>query len=123
MSCCGPAGIHNFLCNQGATFNRTITWTDSARQPYDIGNYTARMHVRATVDASTTIIELTTANGRISIGNTVATKGQVTLTIAANTTTTLTPGLYVYDLELVSNTGVVDRILEGNFKVSAEVTR
>jgi hypothetical protein len=81
------------------------------------------MHVRATVDASTTIIELTTANGRISIGNTVATKGQVTLTIAANTTTTLTPGLYVYDLELVSNTGVVDRILEGNFKVSAEVTR
>lgn len=81
------------------------------------------MHVRATVDASTTIIELTTANGRIALGNTVATKGQVTLTIAANTTTTLTPGLYVYDLELVSSTGVVDRILEGNFKVSAEVTR
>jgi hypothetical protein len=81
------------------------------------------MHVRAAVDASTTIIELTTANGLITLGNTNATKGQITLTIAANTTAALVPGQYVYDLELVSSTGIVDRILEGNFKVSAEVTR
>jgi hypothetical protein len=121
MSC--VAGTYNITCNQGATFHRTITWTDSARDPYDIGNYTARMHVRTTANAASTIVELTTENGRITLGNTTATKGQVNLLIAANTTANLTAGLYVYDLELVSNTGVVDRILEGNFKVSAEVTR
>lgn len=121
MSC--AAGIYNITCQQGATFRRTITWTDSARNPYEIGNYTARMHVRTVANAASTIIELTTENGRISLGNTTTTKGQVNLLISATTTAALTPDLYVYDLELVSNTGVVDRILEGNFKVSAEVTR
>jgi hypothetical protein len=81
------------------------------------------MQVRETVATATIIVELTTANGRITLGNTIATKGQVNLLIDATTTAGLAPGLYVYDLELVSNTGVVDRILEGNFKVSAEVTR
>lgn len=121
MSC--VAGTYNITCNQGATFSRTITWTDSARDPYNISTYTARMHVRETVNAASTIVELTTANGRITLGANVATQGQVSLLIAANTTANLTPGLYVYDLELVSSTGIVDRILEGNFKVSAEVTR
>jgi hypothetical protein len=121
MSCI--AGIYNITCNQGATFHRTITWTDSARNAYDISAYTARMHVRTAANATSTIVELTTENGRISLGNTLSTKGQVNLLIAANTTANLVPGLYVYDLELVSGAGVVDRILEGNFKVSAEVTR
>jgi len=81
------------------------------------------MQVRATVASTSVILELTTTNGRITLGNTAATKGQVNLLVSATTTAALTPGLYVYDLELVSSTGVVDRILEGNFKVSAEVTR
>ena len=120
---CSIAGTYNITCSQGTTFRRTITWTDSARQPYDIGNYTARMQVRATVASTSIVLELTTANGRITLGNTAETKGQVNLLVSATTTAALTPGLYVYDLELVSSTGVVDRILEGNFKVSAEVTR
>jgi len=81
------------------------------------------MQVRATVASTSIVLELTTANGRIILGNTAGTKGQVNLLVSATTTAALTPGLYVYDLELVSSTGVVDRILEGNFKVSAEVTR
>jgi hypothetical protein len=121
MSC--VAGTYNITCNQGATFHRTITWTDSARNPYDIANYTARMQIRQTATSASIILELTTVNGRITLGNTLATKGQVNLLVDATTTAALTPGLYVYDLELVSSTGVVDRILEGNFKVSAEVTR
>ncbi len=123
MSCCGPAGLHNFLCNQGATFNRTITWTDSAKNPIDLTSYTARMHVRTTVEAASTIIQLTTANGRITLGNTAQTKGRITLLISATDTAALTPGQYVYDLELVSAGGEVTRLIEGNFVVRAEVTR
>ena len=120
---CSISGVYNITCDQGATFSRTITWTDSANVAYNIASYTARMHVRETVNSASTIVELTTANGRITLGANAATQGQVSLLIAANTTANLTAGLYVYDLELVSSTGVVDRILEGNFKVKAEVTR
>ena len=123
MSCCGPTGIHNFTCNQGATFSRTITWKDSANAAYDLNGYTARMHVRETINAANTIITLTTENSRITLGNTANTKGQITLTISAADTANLTPAIYVYDLEVVSGGGVVDRLIEGNFVVKAEVTR
>lgn len=123
MSCCGPTGIHNFTCNQGATFSRTITWKNSANAAYDLTGYTARMHIRETVEAANTVITLTTANSRITLGSNAATKGQVTLTISAADTANLVPAIYVYDLELVSGGGVVDRLIEGNFVVKAEVTR
>ena len=114
------AGTYNITCDQGATFSRTITWTDSARNPYNLTGYTARMHVRETANAASTITTLTTSNSRIALGGAA---GTVTLTIAATDTANLTAGLYVYDLELVSGAGVVSRIIEGNFKVKAEVTR
>ena len=123
MSCCGPTGLHNFTCNQGATFNRTITWKDSANAAIDLTGYTARMHVREAVDAANTIITLTTSNSRITLGSNTATKGQITLNISAADTANLVPDIYVYDLELVSGGGVVDRLIEGNFVVKAEVTR
>ena len=78
------------------------------------------MHVRSTVEATTTLTTLTTENGRIALGGTA---GTVTLTISATDTAQFTPGKYVYDLELVSGGGVVSRIIEGNFVVKAEVTR
>ena len=117
---CATTGVYNITCNQGATFSRAITWTDSARNPYNLTGYSSRMQVRANVNASSTIVELTTGNGRIALG---ANAGTVTLTIAATDTTNLTPGLYVYDLELVSSANVVTRLIEGNFNVKAEVTR
>jgi hypothetical protein len=120
---CAISGLYNITCDQGATFSRTITWKDSANAAYDIAGYTARMQVRTAANAASFIVALTTENGRISVGNTTATKGQVTLTISAADTANLTAGQYVYDLELVSGGGVVTRLIEGNFKVKAEVTR
>jgi tRNA threonylcarbamoyladenosine modification (KEOPS) complex Pcc1 subunit len=117
---CSISGVYNISCDQGATFSRVITWTDSARSPYNITGYTARMHVRSNVTANTTAITLTTANSRITLGGAA---GTVTLTIAATDTANLTAGLYVYDLELVSSANVVTRLIEGNFNVKAEVTR
>jgi hypothetical protein len=117
---CAISGLYNITCDQGATLQRSITWSDSARTPYNLTGYTARMQVRSDVTSSTIILELTTANGRITLGST---DWNVNLLVAANVTAALTPGLYVYDLELVSGGGVVTRLIEGNFKVKAEVTR
>lgn len=78
------------------------------------------MQVRSTVEASEVLLELTTVNNRIVLGGAA---GTIELIVAANVTTALTPGLYVYDLELVSGGGEVTRLIEGNFNVKAEVTR
>jgi hypothetical protein len=119
----GIAGLYNITCQQGATLQRQLTWTDSARDAYNLTGYTARMQVRDNVSSNTIVIALSTtagSGGTITLGGTA---GTVDLLIPAANTTTLTAGQYVYDLELVSGGGVVTRLLEGNFKVTAEVTR
>jgi len=119
----GIAGLYNITCQQGATFQRQLTWTDPARDAYNLTGYTARMQVRDNVSSNTIVIALSTtagSGGTITLGGIA---GTVDLLIPAANTTTLTAGQYVYDLELVSGGGVVTRLLEGNFKVTAEVTR
>lgn len=117
---CAIAGIYNITCDQGATLQRSITWTDSAKTPYNLTGYTARMQVRSNIASSTVVLSLTTENSRITLGTG---EWNVNLTVDANTTANLTPGMYVYDLEIVSASSVVTRLIEGNFKVKAEVTR
>jgi hypothetical protein len=121
MSCCPPAGLYNITADQGATFSRTITWTDSARIPINVTNYTARMQVRTTVESPTVVLELTTANGRISLGGVL---GTVTLNVPASVMQNVLADKYVYDLELIApTTQVVNRLVQGNFVVRPEVTR
>jgi hypothetical protein len=120
---CGIAGLYNITCQQGATFQRQVTWTDSARDAYNLTGYTARMQVRSNVTSNTIIATLSTTAGNTGTITLGGTTGTVDLLISATNTAALTAGQYVYDLELVSGGGVVTRLLEGNFKVSAEVTR
>lgn len=106
--------------NQGATFELTITWKDSAGTAINLTGYTARMQVRETYSSSSTIISLTNGAG-ITLGGAA---GTVAILISATTTAALTaPFSGVYDLELVSAGGVVTRLLQGAATVSPEVTR
>jgi hypothetical protein len=110
----------NIDVKQGATFQLTITWKDSAGTAIDLTNYTARAQARLTYDTSTTIFSLTSSSG-ITLGGAA---GTIALVIAAGTTATLTaPWSGVWDLELVSGAGIVTRLLEGTANVSPEVTR
>jgi hypothetical protein len=79
------------------------------------------MHLRTTVDATTTLLELTEANGRALITDAAA--GEITLQVSAADTALLTFTSAVYDLEIEFSGGVVDRVLEGTVKLSKEVTR
>jgi tRNA threonylcarbamoyladenosine modification (KEOPS) complex Pcc1 subunit len=78
------------------------------------------MQIRSEVDSSTAALSLTTENGRIALGGTA---GTITLTVSATDTAAVTAGEYVYDIELVSGSGTVTRLLQGCFTVDAEVTR
>lgn len=111
------AGTYNIVCEQGATFLREITVVNADGSIPDYGTSTARMQVRPTVDSATVIISLTTENGRITLLN-----NKISLNITADDTTLLVQGTYKYDLEIVTGADVI-RLVQGDFKVSPEVTR
>lgn len=86
--------------------------------PVDLSGYTARMKIKDRV-GGTTLVELTTENGGISLDNTAK---KIVLTISADDTDEYTWTRGVYDLELVSPTDVVTKLLTGKIKVVPEVT-
>jgi hypothetical protein len=117
-----PAGLYNIVADQGSTLSRTILWRDPAKKPIKLQGYTARMKVRTTVKDPTVLLELTTENGRISLGEL---NGHINLYITDEVMETIPEGKYLYDLELVapSSNVYVYKILRGNFVVRSEVTR
>jgi hypothetical protein len=115
------AGKHNFICEQGATWSRTITVTDADDDARDLSDYTARMMVRPHITSDTVLVSLRTGgHGIVITGPT----GVITLTLTAAQTAALswTRGS-VYDLELIDENGAVERLLEGDFEIVPEVTK
>jgi hypothetical protein len=113
-------GEYNFVAFQGDDFQRVVTWTeDDGVTPIDLTNYSAAMQVRTSVLAPTTILSLTSPT-ELVVGGAA---GTVTINITAAVTTTLTPGQYVYDLQVTSPVGVVTTLLKKKFIVEGEVTR
>lgn len=80
------------------------------------------MRVRVSPSSPTVVLELTTENGRISLGET---DGSITLTVSGEVMATIPSDKYVYDLEMVAPSFdvYVYKLLYGNFVVRAEVTR
>jgi hypothetical protein len=122
------AGVYNITCQQGSTFDMvaTLRYPDPDSIPteptylnWDLTGYTARMQVRKYIESTSPIITLTTENNRIILGGTA---GTIQLFIRAEDTRTITTS-GVYDIEIISETNEVDRILQGTFTLSPEVTR
>jgi len=109
----------NLTFPQGATWSLALTWNDDGGDPINLTGYTARMQVRPSYDASTTVLSLTNGSG-LTLGGAA---GTVTLRVEAATTTTVSAATYVYDLELQSGGGEVTRLVEGTLEVTPEVTR
>jgi hypothetical protein len=134
------AGKYNITCQQGSTFDLQLTlqytnpdYPGNCVDPevcpefliWDLTGYTARMQIRKYVDSATAIATLTTENlstFRITLGNPDPVDGTITLFMRAeDTRAIITSG--VYDIEIISPSNEVDRILEGDFILSKEVTR
>ena len=111
-------GRYNIKVYQGATFNLTPRWKIDGSY-VNITGYSAVLTVKNSPSSSTSIIVLSSANGRITVGGT---NGQFTLALTAAETDTLTAGNYVYDLEITAPNGTVTRLLEGGFIVYDGVT-
>ena len=114
------AEVYDLEIDQGATFQRRITWKDGNDNPVNLEGYTARMQIRKTIRSSEVIVEATTENGFITLGGAA---GTIEISIPADVTKTFDFKRGVYDLELESAGGFVTRLLQGCVYVSAEVTR
>jgi len=115
------AGKLNIVIEQGATFDVPLYWKDeNGTLITGLNTWTARMHIRDAIDTATTLLELTTENGRITLG---ATPGEIRLSITDTDTTTIAWESGVYDLELEDAGGIVTRLLKGTVTVDYEVTR
>lgn len=111
--------------NQGATFRKKFVWKvagDDGADPVavDLTGYTAKMQVRATVEATAVLVELSTTNSRITLGGTT---GEIELYLSPAVTDAFTWKSGVYDLELTSASGEIERLLAGAVTVVPGVTR
>lgn len=90
-------------------------------EPLDLTGYTARMQIREKLDSTTFIKEFTTDVGE---GIEIDTANfKISITISATDTAAFTFSSAVYSLELVSSTGIVSPLLNGNLTLVKEVTR
>ena len=113
------AGYHHFIIEQGATFGQTLTLKDSSNALINLTGFTGAMSLKEKPDSSATVLSLTTANGRMTIGGNA---GTIQLLISATDTGNLTPDDGVFDLEITSGAGVVTRIIEGTYSIRRNIT-
>ena len=78
------------------------------------------MQIRESSESSSSLIDLTTANGRITLAQS---DPNITLTLSATETAALDFDHAKYDLEVLASGGEVTKILRGNVKLIREITK
>jgi hypothetical protein len=127
------AGKYSFVIEQGATVDFEIQYKDSNNTPIDLSYYTARMQLRPSIDSNTVYLTLSSSlnpdktglNMSGSNGTTPPSSGSIGIYISSCTSSLLTFDTAFYDLELYSGSScpTTIRLLEGQVKLSKEVTR
>lgn len=110
---------------QGQTWDDSIVVNQADGTAANLTGYTARMHIRDEYSSSTTVLELTAANGRLTIPTPA--NGTIVFNVSAADMAAIDldhePRSFVYDLEIYTGDGYVQRILQGVVIIWPEVTR
>lgn len=112
------AGKYKIFIEQGATYQLFFTLFNDD-DVWDLTDYSARIQARASIESAEPIFEASTDDIIVLGGN----EGTFDMVIAAEDTSDLPDGHFIYDLEIESPGGQVWRVLQGNFIVSPEVSR
>jgi len=113
------AATYNLLIDAGATYTKTFTYKDSAGDAIDLTGYTAALQARQQKGDVATILDLTIANGGITMGGAA---GTILVTITDTLTSAMTVQRGVYDLLLTDGSGNITRLVEGYTILSLGVT-
>jgi hypothetical protein len=123
------AGRYSFTIEQGATLNLELQYKDSNGNPIDLTDYSGKMQIRPSVGSPIVYITLSSSldvdgtglNFSGSNGATPPTSGSIGVYISAVSSSALNFNTGVYDLE-ISSGSFVSRILEGQIKLSPNIT-
>lgn len=112
----------NIKIIRGSRYLKGFIYQDSTKSPIDLTGLEARMHIRARDTDPNFALELTTANGRITLGGSA---GTINIILTALETDTLTINSGVYDLEIYNpgDLDIVDTLLEGAVTINNAITR
>jgi hypothetical protein len=119
------SNIVNLSMDQGSSFTYTFTLANPDNSPFSVVGFDARLQVRASYGSTSTLINCTLANGKLTLGS-----AAVTLVLAPDDTASIRFASKdddslegVYDLEIVSPIGKVYKPAKGTFTLAREVTR
>lgn len=104
----------NLVMDQGSNFNVTITLTDENGNLIDLSGFTGYGAMRKSYSS------INATSFGVSLNST---GGTITLTLDSQNTAAVTPGRYVYDIDVISSANVVSRILEGIVTVTPSVVK
>lgn len=104
----------NIVIDQGADFERSFDVIDDNDQIVDLTDYTGVAEMRKHFSSS---------NGFSFAVDITAGTGEVTLTMNAVTTNSISSGRYMYDCELTDGDGIVSRLVEGIVTVTPRVRK
>jgi hypothetical protein len=110
------AAVANLSIDQGATFTSDITVKDINGEIFDLTGYTAVAKMAKGYSSTRTRTTITTTFA------TDRTTGVLTISLTNAQTAALDAERYVYDVEIISGTGTVTRVLEGIITVRPEVS-
>jgi hypothetical protein len=110
------SGRYDIVIDQGSDFALQLVLKNDSG-PVDLSLYNVRGEIRPSYSSATI-----TATFTCTVTN--AAGGTIKIELANATTTGLSPGVYVYDLEIYrSGDTSVSRILQGKATVTAQVTQ
>ena len=127
------AGKYSFTIEQGSTVDFEIVYKDSNSDPIDLTLYTARMQIRPSIGSDIVHMTLSSSLNPCGTGLNMSgsnsanppTSGSIGIFISAASSSLLDFTNAVYDLEIASGSGNcahVTRILQGNIKLSKNIT-
>lgn len=105
----------NIFIDQGANYSNIVTVSGTNGSALDLTGYTVASQMRKSYTSSTAY----------SLNATVynAAAGQVRMTLSAAQSEAITPGRYLYDLEIASPSGSKTRVVEGVATVTPQITQ
>lgn len=109
------ATVSNIFIDQGSEYSNTVTVTASNGQPLDLTDYTAAAQMRKSYSSSMAYDFVASVP--------IATNGKVRLQVPSSLSESMTPGRYLYDLEITSPSGAKTRVVEGIATITPQITK
>jgi hypothetical protein len=141
-----PASRYDIYAEQGSTFKLHLHYKYSGGTGIDLSNFTGAMQVRRSSKDDQVILFFSNngvtgggITGEFEIGSGIAGIGGISFNTSISGGTGYTGGIFIradattmkntpygkhfYDLELTNSLGEVQRLIEGSFEISREITR